>query len=793
MSANKRGKQSDKRVVKEAAVGGDATDASEVTELRRRLDEFEDRHDQIKEEFHSLKTLNDDMTQRHESELKALKGELRYASKEVEKYRDINKYLREEKRELKDQMNKMNASIDELKRLLEDKDIQLNETIRNQDKSVRQLTDELRALHDQNDAKQLHQQVCHHRCLSSPVSVITGVCDHRCLSSPVSVIAGVCHRRCLSSPEMRDNYEKRVRELSDETKTLRDQLNKELNWKRKYEDSVKKGEQNSNRLQDLYDKIHNLESELTAKANQIDTKDRENRKLKNTNKILQDQCKEMDKQAEQFKTKYVGIGAQREKLKADKDSTLSEVQKLSKDLQFVRNKLDATLKERDDIFARLEAQRIEYEALIDTERQKLAAIQKELHNECQKSRELEERFSVQEQNMYSNDEVIISLDAKISILEEQLIAIKEEAAKHITTIGTLKMKNAELSVAYKDRHEKVEELEDRIESLHHQMDVKEDEMNRERDVYNQQLIQQKKAIDHLQDKNDSLLKQKKPLFSITPTKMFVSNSPRPPPNCPLDSKDIYKALAEEKSNNRRLVDEIAKLKGDANFFKNEVFQLKNSIKTDDSSLNSQSNDVFRKPLFTDNRNRVPQRVENRVHNTADTWSLGSQRMHHNIPHRFVEITTKIPNTKCVSCADNIHFGRKAVRCSECSATTHTKCSHKMPNNCGLPVQMMQQLFHSSYDVDNQLDDDYYQSQRVDDVIRVEPLEPSAPEETFVKYEDHSDSSGTTDNNEPDSGAAMSDAILESEFREIVDICDNKENDGFSFTDSMIEVLDRHYK
>ncbi|CAG2182323.1 unnamed protein product, partial [Oppiella nova] len=117
----------------------------------------------------------------------------------------------------------------------------------NQDKSVRQLTDELRALHDQNDAKQLHQQVCHHRCLSSPVSVIAG--------------------------EMRDNYEQRVRELSDETKALRDQLNKELNWKRKYEDSVKKGEQNSNRLQDLYDKIHNLESELTAKANQIDTKD----------------------------------------------------------------------------------------------------------------------------------------------------------------------------------------------------------------------------------------------------------------------------------------------------------------------------------------------------------------------------------------------------------------------------------------------------------------------------------------------------------------------------------------
>ncbi|CAG2114313.1 unnamed protein product [Medioppia subpectinata] len=453
--------------------------------------------------------------------------------------------------------------------------------------------------------------------------------------------------------------------------------------------------------------------------------------------------------------------------------------------------MDLVLRERDAFKLEIDSQREEYEEILDNERKKLTAAETQLANDRKMYRELEDKISTQEQSLYSNDEVIVALDSKISHLEEQLIAIKEEAAKHITTIGNLKDQNSKLTHGFQQSVEKVDELEERIESLHTQLDVREDEINREKGAYIQQLAQQKKAIDHLQDTNDSLMKQKK----------FVPNSPRQP-NCPLEMNDLYKSLAEEKSNNRRLVDEIQRLKGDANYFKNEVFQLKNSIKFDDLSVKSNDSNehVFRKPLFcAENKKHVNQRVENRLHSTPataapppDNWSLGSQRMHHNIPHRFVETTNKLPNNKCVSCAETIHFGRKAVKCSECGATTHAKCSLKLPNNCGLPVQMMQQLFHSSYDVnENQLADAYYQTQRIDDVINVEPLEPSAPEETFVKYDDNSDSSGTTDNNEPDNGAVLTD-VLDADYREIQDICD-KENDGFSFTDSMLEVLDREYK
>ena len=220
------------------------------------------------------------------------------------------------------------------------------------------------------------------------------------------------------------------------------------------------------------------------------------------------------------------------------------------------------------------------------------------------------------------------------------------------------------------------------------------------------------------------------------------------------------------------------------------------------SPTNQSNQLFRKPLFSDNKNknRNKKPVENHLQTrpTYEQKERSGSRMCHNIPHRFSELTNKLPNNKCVSCAEVIHFGKKAKKCSECNATTHPKCAQRLPNNCGLPVQLMQHLFDSSHEMFDNPEGraEYYQSQPIDDIIEVQQLEPSAPEETFTKYDDNSDSSGnTTDNNESDSGAVMSSARMESPYylKEIQDICDNKENDGFSFTDSLLDIIERTEK
>ena len=50
----------------------------------------------------------------------------------------------------------------------------------------------------------------------------------------------------------------------------------------------------------------------------------------------------------------------------------------------------------------------------------------------------------------------------------------------------------------------------------------------------------------------------KPLFSLTPTKAkYVNHNTHP---VPLEVKDLDKLLAEEKTKNRRLIDELNRLK-----------------------------------------------------------------------------------------------------------------------------------------------------------------------------------------------------------------------------------------
>jgi uncharacterized coiled-coil DUF342 family protein len=101
------------------------------------------------------------------------------------------------------------------------------------------------------------------------------------------------------------------------------------------------------------------------------------------------------------------------------------------------------------------------------------------------------------------------LESTNNQLEEELIAIKEEAAKHITTIASLKESKHKLTIALEKSMQKAESLQDRIDKLHNEFDVKEEELNRERITTQETINQQLKLIDFLQNKIESLEKQKK--------------------------------------------------------------------------------------------------------------------------------------------------------------------------------------------------------------------------------------------------------------------------------------------
>jgi citron Rho-interacting kinase len=65
-------------------------------------------------------------------------------------------------------------------------------------------------------------------------------------------------------------------------------------------------------------------------------------------------------------------------------------------------------------------------------------------------------------------------------------------------------------------------------------------------------------------------------------------------------------------------------------------------------------------------------------------------LHHNIPHKFNPLPPmrSLVAGKCAHCELALSRKRKMEQCIHCKIRCHPECSRKIPNNCGLPVEML---------------------------------------------------------------------------------------------------------
>ncbi|KAJ2797302.1 Serine/threonine kinase, partial [Coemansia helicoidea] len=68
----------------------------------------------------------------------------------------------------------------------------------------------------------------------------------------------------------------------------------------------------------------------------------------------------------------------------------------------------------------------------------------------------------------------------------------------------------------------------------------------------------------------------------------------------------------------------------------------------------------------------------------DETSDNTVELGHRIPHRF-EQSTNIGANWCSHCGNMLPIGRRAFKCTECSATCHAGCKGYLPNMCGLDM------------------------------------------------------------------------------------------------------------
>ncbi|ORY23212.1 hypothetical protein BCR39DRAFT_591059 [Naematelia encephala] len=76
----------------------------------------------------------------------------------------------------------------------------------------------------------------------------------------------------------------------------------------------------------------------------------------------------------------------------------------------------------------------------------------------------------------------------------------------------------------------------------------------------------------------------------------------------------------------------------------------------------------------------------------------AEKINHRIPHRFTAYTNMSANW-CCHCGYMLPFGRKnSVKCSECGITCHQTCAHKVPDFCGMTMEMANILLKNLRDI-----------------------------------------------------------------------------------------------
>jgi len=238
-----------------------------------------------------------------------------------------------------------------------------------------------------------------------------------------------------------------------------------------------------------------------------------------------------------------------------------------------------------------------------------------------------------------------------SHLEQENSLLKVELTEKTTQLASHKESNFKLTQGIEEAIAKIQEKNTKVEDLELRIETEARVMNEQVTRHEGTIAQQTKLIDFLQQKNGELEGRKKTFAD----KLFGGNKENRPDNhMVVGYQDIQTQLAAEKSKNRKLHDQLSRVRS-------EVVALKTS------TLDSQS---------------VPRSVLNQI----DDNTTAS----HNIPHRLHQAPNK-KSVKCPVCQETIGFMMLANICKDCGVAVHNGCADSLPPTCGLSSQLVSAL------------------------------------------------------------------------------------------------------
>jgi len=320
----------------------------------------------------------------------------------------------------------------------------------------------------------------------------------------------------------------------------------------------------------------------------------------------------------------------------------------------------------------------------------------QLDRQRERSEELTEALSEAETKAGMAQLDIKSLERKLQLGVEENNKLQIEIERLNSHISKLTASNFELNQNIEAAMEKCDELTCERAALAEQLDLMEASHAEERLKLEATSKQQTKLIDFLQCKAEGQGPKKKKLIG------GGGKSWRKKPEnsinvVPHQWKDLQQALEKERASSLKLQTEVNRMRQEIQTAKMEATHWKSQYQNAGSATPkpAQSYAVLSAIQQSPSSQPSPLSTQNQAKNAKNappadrgTSHRPKERMHHNIPHRFVN-ALNMRATKCATCLDTLHFVRPSSRCAECGLVCHVKCAPNVPHTCGLPSQLVE--------------------------------------------------------------------------------------------------------
>ncbi|XP_048252316.1 citron Rho-interacting kinase-like [Haliotis rufescens] len=425
-----------------------------------------------------------------------------------------------------------------------------------------------------------------------------------------------------------------------------------------------------------------VKAEINDKNRQIDLEVKKVEKFRGVCKELEEQMKDLEALVAEYEKREAEWNKIRKTYEQVVDEREEELEGTSQKLSVIEQARSANDQRLTNLKQQLKSAKAAHKSEVEALNHKLWEERGKTHKFDNKMSDLVEKCEKSEQILSHQKQI---LDAQ----DTDKIKLKEEISKILTENQELRGHNLKLRKNLDEAMDKFELIFGEKIDLENFTEAMQGLHFLEKYKFESTIGQQMKLIDYLQELwHDSMSKKKRP------GKIFGSMRGKEAPTVVPQWKEFQASLESERKKNCKLQEQLDRLRQENYQLSNDLLKLKGPLReklildgtsTLTPKVKAAVAALAQSPSSQPDPGTLMPDVASYIVGPPSTPQPKQQRMHHNIPHRFVTgLNTRA--TKCAVCLGSVHFVKQAAKCQECHIVCHPRCVTSVPASCGLPTE-----------------------------------------------------------------------------------------------------------